>query len=48
MPEDPSERLEQMARELERDEVEARWDERPKKVAKAKSAPDKPEEGRVR
>ena len=31
------------ARELECDENEARWDERLKKVAKAKPAPEKPE-----
>lgn len=31
------------ARELEADEDEARWDERLKKVAKAKPVPDKPE-----
>jgi hypothetical protein len=36
-------KFKEVARELEADEDEARWDERLKKVAKAKSAPEKPE-----
>lgn len=36
-----SDKFKELARELEADEDEARWDERLKKVAKAK--PEKPE-----
>ncbi len=36
-------RFKEAARDLECDEDEARWDERLKKVAKAKPAPEKPE-----
>jgi hypothetical protein len=42
-PDAQSERFKQAARELECDEDEGRWDERLKKVAKAKPAPEKPE-----
>lgn len=38
-----SERFKQLARELVADEDEARWDERLKKVATHKPAPDQPE-----
>lgn len=38
-----TEKFKELARELEADEDEARWDERLKKVAKAKAAPEKPE-----
>lgn len=38
-----SEKFKQAARDLEADEDEAHWDERLKKVAKAKPAPEKPE-----
>ena len=37
------ERFKEAARALECDEDETRWDERLKKVAKAKPAPEKPE-----
>lgn len=37
------EKFKEVARELEADENETRWDERLKKVAKAKPAPEKPE-----
>jgi len=37
------ERFRQAARDLECDEDEARWDERLKKVAEQKPAPEKPE-----
>jgi hypothetical protein len=37
------EKFKQAARELEADEDEARWDERLKKVVKAKPKPEKPE-----
>ncbi len=37
------EKFEKAAREAECDEDESRWDERLKKVAKAKPAPEKPE-----
>ena len=40
-PDSQSERFKQAARELEADEDEARWEERLKKIAKAK--PEKPE-----
>jgi len=36
-------KFKELARELEADEDEARWDERLKKVAKGKPAPEKPE-----
>lgn len=36
-------KFKEAARELEADEDEARWDERLKKVAKAKPEPEKPE-----
>lgn len=36
-------KFKQAARELEADEDEARWDERLKKVVKAKPKPEKPE-----
>ena len=36
-------KFKELARELEADEDEARWDERLKKVAKAKPAPEKPD-----
>lgn len=35
-----SDKFKELARELEADEDEARWDERLKKVAKAKPVPD--------
>jgi len=38
-----SDKFKQAARELETDDDEARWDERLKKVAKHKPAPEKPE-----
>ena len=38
-----AERFKALARELEADEDEARWDERLKKVARHKPAPEKPE-----
>ena len=38
-----SDKFKQAARELEADEDEARWDERLRKVAKAKPQPEKPE-----
>lgn len=37
------EKFKQAAREIEADEDEARWDERLKKVVKAKPKPEKPE-----
>lgn len=37
------EKFRQAAREHEADEDEARWDERLKKIAKAKPQPEKPE-----
>ena len=37
-------KFKQAARELEADEDEARWDERLKRVVKAKPAPEKPNE----
>jgi hypothetical protein len=37
------EKFKQAARDLECDEDEARWDDRLKKVAKQKPAPEKPE-----
>lgn len=37
------EKFKELARELEADEDEAAWDERLKKIAKAKPAPEKPE-----
>jgi hypothetical protein len=36
-------KFKELARELEADESEARWDQRLKKIAKAKPAPEKPE-----
>lgn len=36
-------KFKELARELEADEDEKRWDERLGKVAKAKPAPEKPE-----
>ncbi len=41
-PESQIDKFKELARELEADEDEARWDERLRKVAKAKPAPDKP------
>lgn len=41
-PADQSDKFKQLARELECDEDEARWDERLKKVAAQKPEPDKP------
>jgi hypothetical protein len=38
-----ADKFKELARELEADEDEAHWDERLKKVAKAKPAPEKPE-----
>ena len=38
-----SDKFKEAARELECDEDEARWDDRLKKVAKAKPTPGKPE-----
>lgn len=38
-----SDKFKNLARELEADEDEARWDERLKKVAKGKPEPEKPE-----
>ena len=38
--ESQAERFKQLARELECDEDEARWDERLKRIAKAKAAPE--------
>ncbi len=38
-----SEKFKSLARKLEADEDEARWDERLKKVAKGKPEPEKPE-----
>ncbi len=38
-----SEKFKETARQLGADEDEAHWDERLKKVAKAKPAPEKPE-----
>jgi hypothetical protein len=38
-----AERFKQLARELECDDDEARWDGRLKKVTKGKASPDKPE-----
>jgi hypothetical protein len=40
-----SEKFKELAREVEADEDEARWDERLTKVARHKPAPEKPEEG---
>jgi len=37
------EKFKEAARELEADEDEANWDERLKKIAKAKPKPEKPE-----
>lgn len=37
------ERFKELARALEADEDEAHWDERLKKVAKAKPAPERPD-----
>jgi hypothetical protein len=37
------EKFKEAARDHEADEDEARWDERLKKIAKAKPAPEKPE-----
>ena len=37
------EKFKAAARDIECDEDEARWDERLKKIAKAKPAPEKPE-----
>ena len=37
-----SEKFKQVARDLECDEDETRWDERLKKIAKVKPAPEKP------
>lgn len=42
-PQTQLDKLRQAARALEVDEDEHRWDERLKKVVKAKSAPEKPE-----
>ena len=39
-----SDKFKDLARELEADEDEARWDERLRKVAKGKPFPDKPTE----
>jgi len=36
-------KFKELARELVADEDDARWDERLKKIAKAKPAPEKPE-----
>jgi hypothetical protein len=36
-------KFKELARELEADEDESRWDERLKKVAKQKAEPEKPE-----
>lgn len=38
-------KFKELAREVEADEDEARWDERLKKVAAQKLAPDRPPEG---
>lgn len=38
-----SDKLKQLAREVEADEDEARWDERLTKVAKHRPAPEEPE-----
>ena len=38
-----SEKFKELARELEADEDEARWDERLRKLAKVKPEPEKPE-----
>lgn len=38
---DQSEKFKQAARDLECDEDEARWDDRLKKIAKAKPGPEK-------
>lgn len=45
MPDQPKQidKFKELARELEADEDEARWDERLKKLAKAKPSPEKPE-----
>jgi hypothetical protein len=40
-----SEKFKEAARALECDEDEARWDERLRKVARQKSAPEKPSGG---
>lgn len=37
------EKFKEAARELEADQDESHWDERLKKIAKAKPAPEKPE-----
>lgn len=42
-PQSQSDKFKALARELEADEDEARWDERLTKVAKHKPAPEKPE-----
>ncbi len=42
-PKTQSDKFKELARELEADEDEAHWDERLKKVAKAKPEPEKPE-----
>lgn len=41
-PKTQSDKFKELARELEADEDEARWDERLKKVAKANPPPGKP------
>jgi hypothetical protein len=38
-----SDKFKELARELEADEDEERWDERLKKVARHKNAPEKPD-----
>ena len=45
MPDEPSQldKFKALARELEADEDETRWDERLKKVAAHKPAPERPE-----
>jgi hypothetical protein len=45
MTDEPSQldKFKKLAREVEADEDEARWDERLRKVAQHKPAPDKPE-----
>ena len=42
-PSSQSDKFKALARELEADEDEARWDERLKKVARPKPAPERPE-----
>ncbi len=41
--ESQSDKFKDLARELEADEDEARWEDRMRKVAKAKPEPEKPE-----